>query len=72
MMSSLGNAGSAVSPVVFGAVVQYTGSWVYSFVIASILLFVGAAMWMWIDPDLSLDAERALKVDRLASVPVAL
>jgi sugar phosphate permease len=72
MMSSLGNAGSAVSPLVFGAVVQYTGSWVYSFVIASILLFVGAAMWMWINPDLSLDAERALRVDRLASLPVAL
>lgn len=61
MMSCLGNAGSAVSPVVFGALVQYGGSWVYSFVLASILLFVGAALWMWIDPELSLDAERMLK-----------
>ena len=25
--------------------------------IASILLLVGAALWMWIDPELSLDAE---------------
>jgi MFS family permease len=71
MMSCLGNAGSAVSPLVFGAVVQYTGSWVYSFVIASILLFAGAAMWAWIDPELSLDAERALKLKPLASVPVS-
>jgi sugar phosphate permease len=70
MMSCLGNAGSAVSPVVFGAVVQYTGSWVYSFVIASILLFVGAALWMGIHPELSLDAERALRVNRLAALSV--
>lgn len=57
MMSSLGNAGSAISPLVFGAVVQYSGSWVCSFVIASVLLLVGAVLWMWIDPGLSLDAE---------------
>jgi len=70
MMSCLGNAGSAVSPLVFSAVVQYTGSWVYSFVIASILLFVGAALWMGINPELSLDAERALRVNRLGALSV--
>jgi nitrate/nitrite transporter NarK len=70
MMSCLGNTGSAISPLVFGIVVQYTGSWVYSFIIASILLVVGAALWMWIDPELSLDAERALNVNPLSSLPV--
>ncbi|MGP8245732.1 MAG: MFS transporter [Bryobacteraceae bacterium] len=70
MMSCLGNTGSAISPLVFGVVVQYTGSWVYSFVIASVLLVVGAALWMWIDPELSLGAERALRTDRLAPLPV--
>jgi sugar phosphate permease len=70
MMSCLGNTGSAVSPLVFGAVVQYTGSWVYAFVIASVLLLVGAALWMWIDPELTLDAERALKLERLTAVPM--
>lgn len=70
MMSCLGNTGSAISPLVFGAVVQYMGSWVYSFVIASILLLAGAALWMWIDPELSLDAERERKNRRLTSLPV--
>jgi sugar phosphate permease len=67
MMSSLGNAGSAISPLICGAVVQYTGSWVYSFLTASILLMIGAVLWMWIDPGLSLESEWALKKGYVAS-----
>jgi len=57
MMSSLGNAGSAVSPLVVGAVVQYTGSWIFSFALASALLIIGAALWLFIDPELPLQTE---------------
>jgi sugar phosphate permease len=71
MMSSLGNAGSAISPLVCGAVVQYTGSWVYSFLIASVLLVIGAALWMWIDPELSIEAEWARKNGHLMTPSVS-
>jgi MFS family permease len=59
MVSCLGNIGSAVSPMVFGAIVQFSNSWALPFVIASVILLVGAALWMWVDPSLSLEEELA-------------
>jgi MFS family permease len=57
MMSSLGNAGSAFSPIIVGAIAQYTGSWIFSFVIASALLLICAVLWLFLDPDLPLQTE---------------
>jgi nitrate/nitrite transporter NarK len=71
MMSSLGNAGAAVSPLVVGAIVQFTGSWVLSFAIASFLLLLGAALWMWIDPEVSLQQELARKNSHLKVMPTS-
>jgi sugar phosphate permease len=72
MMSSLGNAGSAISPLVVGAVVQFTGSWILSFAIASGLLLIGAALWLWVDPELSLENELSLKGRHLEALPTNL
>jgi sugar phosphate permease len=72
MMSSLGNAGAAISPLIVGALVQYTGSWILSFVIASTLLLIGAALWMWVDPELSLENELSLKGRTLEVLPTNL
>ncbi len=63
MVSCLGNIGSAVSPMVFGAIVYYGNSWVWPFVIASIILLIGAALWMWVDPTLPL-AEELARLDK--------
>ena len=51
MMNMAGNIGGALSPVVFGVVVQY-GSWQAPFIIAAVLLVAGAAVWaFWLDPE---------------------
>lgn len=60
MMNSIGNAGSFVSPLLFGAIVQYTGSWVYPFLIAAAILVVGALLWLKTDPELSVAEELGL------------
>jgi D-galactonate transporter len=50
MMNMAGNIGGALSPIVFGVLVQY-GSWQAPFIIAASLLIVGAAIWgFWLDP----------------------
>jgi len=67
MVSCLGNLGSAISPMVFGAIVYYGNSWVWPFVIASVILLIGAALWMWVDPTLPLTVELA----RLKKRPAA-
>jgi sugar phosphate permease len=54
MMNTLGNLGSALSPLVFGAILNATGSWVYPFFVASVLVVVGALLWLKIDPELPL------------------
>jgi sugar phosphate permease len=52
MMNMAGNFGGALSPIVFGVLVQY-GSWVAPFIVAAALLVVGAAVWaFWLDPDM--------------------
>jgi sugar phosphate permease len=61
MMNTVGNIGSALSPLVFGAILQFTGSWVYPFLVASFILVVGALLWLRVDPELSVAEELGLK-----------
>jgi sugar phosphate permease len=54
MMNMAGNFGAAVSPLVFAALVQYYGNWQLPFIVAAVLLVMGAAIWgFWLDPDRS-------------------
>ena len=51
MMNMAGNIGGALSPLVFGVLVQY-GNWQAPFIVAAALLVAGAAVWaFWLDPD---------------------
>jgi sugar phosphate permease len=53
MMNMAGNIGGALSPLVFGFLVQY-GNWVAPFIVAASLLVLGSAVWaFWLDPDRS-------------------
>jgi len=53
MMNMAGNIGGALSPIVFGFLVQY-GSWQAPFVVAASLLVIGSAIWaFWLDPSVS-------------------
>ena len=53
MMNMAGNIGGALSPIVFGVLVQY-GSWRAPFIVAAALLVVGASIWaFWLDPEKS-------------------
>jgi sugar phosphate permease len=53
MMNMAGNIGGALSPLVFGVLVQF-GSWQAPFIVAASLLVIGAAVWaFWLDPDVS-------------------
>ena len=50
MMNMAGNIGGALSPLVFGVLVQF-GSWQAPFIVAASLLVLGAAVWaFWLDP----------------------
>ena len=51
MMNMAGNIGGALSPLVFGFLVQY-GNWQAPFIVAAALLVCGSAVWLfWLDPD---------------------
>ncbi len=53
MMNMAGNIGGALSPLVFGFLAQY-GNWQAPFIVAAVLLVLGAAAWaFWLDPDRS-------------------
>jgi len=53
VMNMAGNIGSALSPIVFGILVQY-GSWQAPFIVAAGLLIFGSAVWaFWLDPEAS-------------------
>jgi len=60
MMNTVGNIGSALSPLVFGAILQFTGSWVYPFVVASCILVAGALLWLKVNPELPVVEELGL------------
>jgi sugar phosphate permease len=50
MMNMAGNIGGALSPLVFGVLVQF-GSWQAPFIVAASLLVLGSAVWaFWLDP----------------------
>jgi len=53
MMNMSGNLAGALSPVVFGALVQWTGRWEVPFLIAAALSLVAALLWLRIDPERS-------------------
>ncbi len=69
MMNMAGNIGGALSPLVFGFLVQY-GNWQAPFIVAASLLVIGAAIWaFWLDPDVSvveMDEGRAAVAARAA------
>jgi MFS family permease len=66
-MNMAGNLGGALSPIVFGILVQY-GSWQAPFIIAAVLLVFGAGVWaFWLNPEVS-----ALESDEGGSVAAAL
>ena len=53
VMNMAGNIGGALSPIVFGILVQF-GSWQAPFIVAALLLVSGAACWaFWLDPEKS-------------------
>jgi sugar phosphate permease len=53
MMNMAGNIGGALSPLVFGFLVQF-GNWQAPFIVAAVLLVLGALVWgFWLDPDRS-------------------
>lgn len=60
MMNSFGGVGSILSPFLFGVIVEYTGSWMYPFLVASGLLLAGAALWLRIDPEMTISKELKL------------
>lgn len=60
MMNTFGNIGSAVSPLIFGAILHFTGSWVYPFLVAATLLVIGALLWLKINPELTIVEELGL------------
>jgi D-galactonate transporter len=60
MMNMSGNIGGALSPLVFGALVQY-GNWQAPFIVAACLLIAGAGIWaFWLDPQRSVVEAREI------------
>ncbi|MGH7555945.1 MAG: MFS transporter, partial [Longimicrobiales bacterium] len=53
MMNMFGNLGGALSPVIFGMLVQWTGRWELPFLIAGVLCVIAALCWFRIDPERS-------------------
>lgn len=60
-MNCIGSVGSASTPLLFGFIVQTTGSWVYPFLVASGILFIGALFWLRVNPELPVAEELGLE-----------
>jgi MFS family permease len=66
MMNMAGNIGGALSPLVFGFLVQFS-SWQAPFIIAAVLLVAGAVVWaFWLDPDGSVVEKAEIKAPETA------
>lgn len=59
-MNTWANVGGIISPLVFGILVQTTKSWTLPFVVASVLMLIGAGLIWAIDPDDRLQVGEAL------------
>lgn len=57
VMNMMGNLGGALSPFLFGVLVDWTGHWELPFLIASVLIVIAALMWLLIDPERSVLVE---------------
>jgi len=64
-MNTWANVGGIVSPLVFGALVQLTKSWTIPFIVASVLMLVGAGLVWLIDPDERLVADPESPLERV-------
>lgn len=53
LMNMFGNLGGALSPLLFGLLVDWTGRWELPFLIASGLVVIAALSWLKIDPERS-------------------
>jgi MFS family permease len=69
-MNMMGNFGGMLGPLVVGLVLQYTQrDWQLAFLISSIIYFMGAICWIWIDPVTPLEKEDAHKASS-GSAPI--
>jgi MFS transporter, ACS family, glucarate transporter len=58
-MNMMGNFGGMAGPFVVGLILQYTNrDWQLAFMISSIIYFMGAICWAWIDPVTPLEQNR--------------
>jgi sugar phosphate permease len=57
LMNSAGAVAGILSPVVFGFILDRTGSWTMPFGVSMLLLFTGAITAFWIRPDHQLDTD---------------
>jgi MFS family permease len=56
-MNMMGNLGGALSPFLFGVLVDWTGRWELPFLIASVMIVIAALLWLRIDPEKSVLVE---------------
>jgi len=70
-MNTWASFGAIVSPLVFGFLVQYAHSWTLPFIVASVLMLIGAAVVWLIDPDERLGAPRARNTTTTAAAAEA-
>jgi cyanate permease len=57
LMNASGAVAGILSPMVFGTILDLTGSWTLPFAVSMMLLLFGAITAFWIRPDTALDAE---------------
>jgi len=67
-MNMMGNAAGGLAPVVFGYVIQATGSCTLNFHIMAAIYLFGALSWRFIDPATPLEEQKAVDWRRLLRV----